>query len=697
MNNKSFYKNIILAGALAGTSLTSANVWAASTLKLEYDYPGDANYKVVDVKFSVDKNGKFISDGKSFDTGKEFTEYFLEQHKKDSYLGGSSDMDFDPVSGFNFFTSNPENAREMLAELNEGFNASVTLDDCFKFLNLQRQCLEQGKSDEEFFELVLKDPSLSPQLKQIIVQVEAALEGDSGDNESAKEPNLFSKKGSDEIKNQIQQKLDEASRDLRPGERSNRLSDLPEDLQRVQRALAANPEFRQIILDALQSEGLKRVISSDDVELLQAIAEEDVLKSYITAFVKNDAESAESSRKAKEEVTKNSEAIKAAVSKVADAVKANTNYQKKATETLKVLVANAQKENISEERREAIIERIRATIGDASKAKNVDAIQSVAKPDNYTTHGMMASSQISSSIIDGRVSEIGAMSGLSGGDNPMKFGAWLKGTLSKGEQKAYSMEPGYKFDQTGFTVGADTDFGSDGDFIIGAAASILSNNVKSKKADDTKEKISSYIGNLYGVANFGQAFFSGNVQLGKSDIKKDRHSGDNDNHVAKGKTKGDIYGGKLEAGYNYLIPSVNIIITPSIGVVHSSVSVKGYKETGLGLNRKVAKRDSSRTDGLLGLSTKYAIDMSGFKVMPEVFAVAYQNVNSKNSDTKIYLVDGMQPIVTPGQKLNKNSYKVGAALSLLSADIFDVRFSYDMGIAKKFQSHTGAVKLRVEF
>lgn len=701
MNNKSFYKNIILASVLAGTSLTSANALAASTLTLEFDQPGDLNYKTTTVNFSVDKSGKFISNEMTFSDQEEFGRYVYEQNKTDSHTYVTEDVYLDPTSSFNLFSADTEATKELVDSFNNDFDASITTKDFLEAFKFFTEKFEEGHSEEEITKLALKDPSLNSEIKSVLSKFMSEFEGESEgqtsneSKESTQVANLFSGSSADSIKNQIQ-KINNVSNSNESRSTSsphNRVPDLPQNLQRVQKALNENLELRKIISEALLSEGLDGYIRNDDVELLQAIADSGILEEYVKATVDNGT----NKKQAKEKAKKGAETIKAEITKVADVVKSDENYKKKVTEKLKNLVENSKKEDLPEAIRKVYIERVKKTIGDPAKAKDVKSVANVAQPDNYTTHGMIASSQASSAVITGRVSEIGTISGLSAGDQNMQFGAWLKGTFSTGEQEAYSMEPGYKFNQTGFTIGADTDFGTDGGFILGAAASILNNNVKSKNSGDTDEKISSYIGNIYGLASIGQAYLSGHVQFGKSDINKDRKSGDNDNHVAKGKTKGSIYGGKLEAGYNYLIPSANTIITPSVGIAHNSVSVDGYKETGLGLNRKIAKRDSSRTDALVGLGAKYSIDMESLKVLPEISAGVAQNLSSKNSDTKIYLIDDMEPIITPGQKLNKTSYNVGAALNILSGDSIEARFAYDLGMAKKFKSHTGSVKLRVSF
>lgn len=344
---------------------------------------------------------------------------------------------------------------------------------------------------------------------------------------------------------------------------------------------------------------------------------------------------------------------------------------------------------------EQIKEFVDASNEDLKNAKNSNDLPAPFKTDNYTTHAVMASGDAVFATIDNRMSLLNSpfAAGVASGDGFNKFGVWGKGTMSRGEQKAFSFEPGYKFDQTGVTIGAD--IGED--FVLGAAYSFFSNNVKSKKINDTKGKNTTHIGTVYGSANIGSLYVNGQAFGGISDINKDRNTGDVANHVAKGKTTAVTYGGKVEIGYQLIMQDANIAITPSLAVAHNQVKVNGYKEKGDGLNRRVSKRDGSRTDAIAGLSLGYRVDTGGMVLIPEAHAFASQALNTKNSATKIYLVDGLDPVIVPGQKLNKTSYKFGGSLNLYTQGSVEASVGYDYGMAKKFESHTGNVKLRVNF
>ena len=320
---------------------------------------------------------------------------------------------------------------------------------------------------------------------------------------------------------------------------------------------------------------------------------------------------------------------------------------------------------------------------DASK------VPSVQKSDSAVSEGLMASLLAGRAILDSRIQ---GFSGIASGDLTDTYGAWVQGSFTHGRQKAYNNAPEYKFDQKGFTIGAD----AGDETLLGVAYSYFANDLKNKLNSKNKEDIKAHIFSLYGKFDFtNEIFAKGQGQLGKSDIKKTRGTGDLANNVAKAKTHGDIIAGKLEAGYNYeLNPNVNLI--PTIGVSYSDIKIKGYTEKGLGLNRTVGKRTTNRTSGLLGFIAAYNQTVnSSLTVTPEVHANIDYAFKTKNSATVVTIFNGLAPIATPSEKLPKAYYNVGTSLKALRSGKYEVQAGYDLGLAKKFNSHTGMLKLRV--
>ncbi|MDA9163731.1 autotransporter outer membrane beta-barrel domain-containing protein [Rickettsiaceae bacterium] len=320
--------------------------------------------------------------------------------------------------------------------------------------------------------------------------------------------------------------------------------------------------------------------------------------------------------------------------------------------------------------------------------RSVDEAPEVQKSDVAITDGLINASLATRSVVDSRITNF---AGVASGDAFESYGVWAQGAFTQGSQKAHGNAPGYKFSQKGVTIGVDTGDES----MIGGAYSFFQNDIKNKTNSSNKEDVTSHTGTLYGkYAITNEVFVSGQAQFGYANIKKKRATGDLANNIAKGKTKATTIAGKAEVGYDYAVDS-QIHIIPTAGFAYTSVKVNSYKETGEGLNREVGKRTATRTSGIASVTAKYIADMGSMKVIPEVHAAIDYAFSSKNSDTKVKLVDGIDAIATPSEKLTKGYYNVGTSVKAVQSDMYEISAGYDLGIAKKFQSHTGTLKLRV--
>ena len=300
----------------------------------------------------------------------------------------------------------------------------------------------------------------------------------------------------------------------------------------------------------------------------------------------------------------------------------------------------------------------------------------------------MKSLVISRGVVDSRIS---GFSAVSAGDLMQTYGVWAQGSMSRGTQKAYGNAPGYKLDQKGITIGADT-----GDeTLLGLAYSFFMNDIKNKANTSNKEDIKSHMVTVYGKFDVtNEVFVSGQGQYGKSNIKKKRATGDLANNIASAKTNATSMAAKLEVGYDYEV-APHTYLVPTIGASYANVEIKGYKETGSGLNRSVAKRTTTRTSGLAGITAKYVADMDSMKVVPEMHANVDYAFNTKNSATSVTIINGIDAIATPSEKISKGFYTFGGSVKGIQSDMYEISVGYDLGLAKKFQSHTGTLKLRV--
>ena len=293
-------------------------------------------------------------------------------------------------------------------------------------------------------------------------------------------------------------------------------------------------------------------------------------------------------------------------------------------------------------------------------------------------------------IIDAR---IGDFAGISAGDIMETYGIWLRGSVTQATQKAKGgTSKGYKLNSSSVTIGLDTGDES----VVGIAYTFAQNDVKNKTAGQNKDDIASHTISAYGKYILTpEVFLAGQGQFGVAEVKKKRNTADATNSVATAKPKAIILGAKAEIGYNYAVMQ-NVTLTPSAGIAYSDVKVKGYKESGPGLNREVGKITNNRTSLVAALSTKYIADMGGdMKAIPELHAAIDYAFSTKNSDTVVTILDDIAPITTPVKKAEKARYNAGASLKVIGSSKYEFTAGYDYGFAKKFQSHTGTLKVRV--
>lgn len=319
---------------------------------------------------------------------------------------------------------------------------------------------------------------------------------------------------------------------------------------------------------------------------------------------------------------------------------------------------------------------------------NPAELPAVQQADNAAAEALVDTVLSNRTVLDSRIGDLG---GISSGDMMETYGVWAKGTFSRATQKSHGKTQGYKLDSKGITIGVDTGDES----LVGIAYSFFKNDVKNKTVSKNKEDITSHTISAYGkYTATPEVFISGQAQFGMAEIKKKRATGDAANNIATAKPKATILGAKAEIGYDYAaMEGVHLI--PAVGVAYTDVKVKGYKESGNGLNREVGKINASRTSGIASLTAKYFADMGTMKLIPEVHANVDYAFNTKNGKTVVTLIEGLPAISTPSQKLEKGRYNVGTSVRAIQSDMFEFTAGYDFGFAKKFQSHTGTLKVRV--
>jgi outer membrane autotransporter protein len=365
-------------------------------------------------------------------------------------------------------------------------------------------------------------------------------------------------------------------------------------------------------------------------------------------------------------------------------------FLKKATNLVKKAAASAD-ENLKTEAKLVldIVEGNNEVIFANPKNVSVANLPPFQKPDTHTTSTMLNTSIATSEVLHARMANVN-VTGLASGEVLETYGAWIKGNFGTGTQRAFKNESGYSYTQKGITIGVDTGDES----MVGVAYSFFQNDVKNKTSASTKDKINTHMVSVYGLYSVEpEMFVTGQVTYGISQVHKTRATGDVGNHAAKAKAKGNTMTARAEVGYIYELDN-SISVVPSVGFAHTSVAVNGYSEKGEGFNRKIAKRTSTRASGLVGISLKHLFQPD---FSQEIHANLDYAFSAKNPETKITLVDGLTPLTTPSEKASKAYCNIGGSVKVNVVDMLDIIAGYDLGLSNKFISHTGTLKLRINF
>lgn len=330
---------------------------------------------------------------------------------------------------------------------------------------------------------------------------------------------------------------------------------------------------------------------------------------------------------------------------------------------------------------------------DAKLASNTGELPAVQKPDTLTTDTLLTAIINLDYIIDTRITASATnFEGLlvSSGDEYVQNGLWIKGLKSQAKQSEYQLTAGYKSNQQGVVIGLD--------FMdnVGFAYAFIKDQVKSN-IPNTKERIDSHFASIYGLYKFdNDLLIDMQTRYGRSNINKSRNNLNLSNNVSYAKTKGNLYGGKLELGYDFRTQE-NVHIVPAIGIGYDELQIDKYQEKGAGLNRKVAARRVNKTTGLVGIKISKAIRMNSFLIIPAIHVKSLHTLAANNDKTTITILTDTKPLITPSNKLNKTIYMVGSSLKVSKSQPLNIEIGYDFGKSRKFTSHTGYISAIIAF
>jgi hypothetical protein len=278
--------------------------------------------------------------------------------------------------------------------------------------------------------------------------------------------------------------------------------------------------------------------------------------------------------------------------------------------------------------------------------------------------------------------------GTSSGDGfTQPVNLWVKGFFSQGKQTATVDSPGFKTKHAGGVIGIDTMFNDSN--IIGIAYSHTNLNATfSGKA--TKSEMKAHVLTGYLATYITDAVFL-NSQL-KYGMIKIKNSGN-----SKMNTKGALWGIREELGYEIKMEN-GLLLVPTIGLAYDEIKLNNFRDKGTREDVEVSSKKNKRLNALAGINLAKVLDMGSYSLVPNIHIGIERALELKNQAIKVTALDeSADTAILPQKKIGKNTLIVGGGIKLINTNKFEIGIGYDMIKRDKFRSHTGSIKMRVNF
>lgn len=280
-----------------------------------------------------------------------------------------------------------------------------------------------------------------------------------------------------------------------------------------------------------------------------------------------------------------------------------------------------------------------------------------------------------------------------------QHGVWARASISHSKDKANNKTAeyfsGYKTKGHSNTIGVDSLINDNllmGLAYTNAYTSIKLQNQNAGNVDKARTNMFSLYGS-YNIPNYNW-FVDGTISYAESVIRgKNIRNGD---EVASSKYKSHLYSGSVSLVYNYHT-SNDIYITPSLGMTGSLIKDSGYKETGTNFqNLNVAKKHYNKLSSTLGVRTFKNINQGKLTITPELYSFINYSLKNKTPSINAQLQGIDETLPTINFKSNKVDYNLGVGISL-KHNMMEYGVNYTVTFAKKYEAHSGSLKVRINF
>ena len=288
------------------------------------------------------------------------------------------------------------------------------------------------------------------------------------------------------------------------------------------------------------------------------------------------------------------------------------------------------------------------------------------------------------------------VTGYSAGGMQTNDGVWIKAIGGNNLQKQRDAFLGYNSNSYGTIVGIDSKV-LDNTW-LGIAGSFVGTHVKSKDFPAKITNITSYQTTAYASHSTNNYYIDGLVGMSFNTYKTIRNiQFANFYRQATAKFMGLQPSFKLAAGHIHQVDDFRLI--PNVSLQYSILRQRAYSETGAGnASLKVDNADLTQLEA--GIGFKLAMlqqGENGFVFNPDLHFMFLHDFKSQAQETTAEFAAGGGKFKVQGLTPNKDTYNVGAGITLISYDSLHFTANYEVRMKDKFVGHSGSIAVRYEF
>jgi uncharacterized protein with beta-barrel porin domain len=263
-------------------------------------------------------------------------------------------------------------------------------------------------------------------------------------------------------------------------------------------------------------------------------------------------------------------------------------------------------------------------------------------------------------------------------DKAGRGGWWLNGFGDKALQHDRDGIEGYRSSAAGTMLAYDVPLSlqTRAGVGVGYARTMLNGN-----SYDGRTDINTYQAMAYAGHDAGPLFVNGSATFGWNEYRGTRpiiFTGVN--RTANADYDGQAYTAMANTGYHVALPA-KFTVTPLASLQYSRVNVKGYTETDAGdVSLQVASESYNFLESGLGTKAERTFDVNGMALVPEVHVQWMHNLlNPTMAQTASYTAPGGPSFRTQGLNVDRDTYRVGTAVNLLSCNCSRTKLSAEAG------------------